>query len=317
MSSGNYIYDGKKMKFREAGRSLPAKIGRLVTYFLVSVSLAVLYYLVFSLFFDTYKERNIKEENRLLAKVYPDMEKREALLSDVIGGLQIRDDNIYKAVFHSVAPSRSRLLSVDLHSFDASLKDEDMVAYSSNAIDIMERSTAVVKENFEKALAICAEEGFVMPPMQLPLKDFTYAMTGASVGDKVSPFYKVAVKHTGIDFISPSGTPVYATGDGVVTNVERSRSGAGNVVEITHAGGFITRYAHLEDIVVPRGRKVNAGMLIGHVGISGQTFAPHLHYEVFDGDGMCDPINYFFGSVTPDEYANMLVMSVTTGQSMD
>ena len=317
MSSGRYIYDGKKMKFRKAGSTLSAKAVTVIKYFLVSVSLAVLYYFLFSLIFDTYKERSMKEENRLLSKIYPDMEKKEALLADVLDGLKVRDDNIYQSVFHSLAPSRSRLSSVDLHSIDASLKDEDIVAYSSKTLDIMENSMAVVEANFENVFARCTSEGFVMPPMCLPLKDFTYAMTGASVGDKISPFYKVPVRHTGIDFISPSGTSVYATGDGVVTDVIRSRSGAGNVVEISHEGGYVTRYAHIEDITVPRGRRVKTGELIGHVGISGQTFAPHLHYEVYKGDEVCDPIDYFFGSVTPEEYADMLVMSVTTGQSMD
>lgn len=317
MSSGKYIYDGNKMKFRKAGSSVSAIVGKVIKYFLASVSLAVIYYFVFAVFIDSYKERSMKDENRLMEKIYPDMERKDALLADVIEGLQARDDDIYQSVFHSLAPSRTRLSSVGLHSIDVSLKDEDIVAYSTKALDVMERSTATVEANFRKVFEICAAEGFVIPPMYLPLKDFTYAMTGASVGDKVSPFYKVAVRHNGIDFISPSGTPVYAAGDGIVTNVTRSRSGSGNVVEIAHEGGYVTRYAHLEDITVPKGRKVSAGMLIGHVGISGQTFAPHLHYEVYMGDKVCDPVNYFFGSVTPGEYADMLVMSVTTGQSMD
>ena len=317
MSSVKYIYDRNKMKFRKAGSSLSSILGRVIKYFLASVSLAVIYYLVFSLFIDTYKERSLKEENRLFAKIYPDMEKNDALLADVIDGLQSRDDIIYQSVFHSLAPSRNRLSSVDLHSVGESLKDEDIVAYASGVVTIMESSASTVEDNFRKVFEICASSEFVMPPMYLPLKEFTYAMTGASVGDKVSPFYKVAVKHNGIDFISPSGTPVYAAGDGVVTGVTRSRSGSGNVVEISHDGGYITRYAHLEDITVPKNRKVNAGTLIGHVGISGQTYAPHLHYEVYKGEELCDPVNYFFGSVTPEEYADMLVMSVTTGQSMD
>lgn len=317
MPNDNYIYDGREIKFKKARRTVPGMLGRALKYFLVSVSLAILYYFTFSLFFSTDTERRLKDENRMLEKLYPEMEKKEALLADVVGGLQVRDDEIYKAVFHSPAPSRSRLSSVDFLAVDSSLKDDDIVAYSTKTLDLLFRSTANVEANFRYVFGKFSEEGFVTPPMKLPIKEFTYAMTGASIGDRISPFYKVPVKHNGIDLISPSGTPVYATGDGVVSKVVRSSSSMGNLVEITHAGGYVTKYAHLEDIRVPRGQKVKAGSLIGHVGISGQTYAPHLHYEIYKDDEVCDPINYFFGSVGPADYTNMLVMSVSTGQSMD
>lgn len=317
MPNDNYIYDGKEIKFKKADRTVSGMIGRALKYVLASVSLAVLYYAVFALFFSTDTERLLRDENRMLEKVYPEMEKKEALLADVVGGLQARDDEIYNAVFHSPAPSRSRLSSVDFLAVDSSLKDDDIVEYSTRTLGMLSRSTANVEANFRYVFGKLSEEGFVVPPMNLPIKEFTYAMTGASVGDRISPFYKVPVKHNGIDLISPSGTPVYATGNGFVSKVVRSSSSMGNLVEITHDGGYVTRYAHLEDIAVPNGRKVKAGALIGHVGISGQTYAPHLHYEIYKGEEVCDPINYFFGSVGPDEYTNMLVMSVSTGQSMD
>ena len=117
--------------------------------------------------------------------------------------------------------------------------------------------------------------------------------------------------------ISPSGEPVYAAADGVVSNVIRSRKGLGNVVEIDHGNGYMTRYAHLADIEVRKGRKLTRGTRIGYVGVSGNSFAPHLHYEVIRDTVVLDPVNHMFASVTPEEYVNMLVMSVTTGQSMD
>ena len=109
MPNDNYIYDGKEIKFKKADRTVSGMIGRALKYVLASVSLAVLYYAVFALFFSTDTERLLRDENRMLEKVYPEMEKKEALLADVVGGLQARDDEIYNAVFHSPAPSRSRL----------------------------------------------------------------------------------------------------------------------------------------------------------------------------------------------------------------
>jgi murein DD-endopeptidase MepM/ murein hydrolase activator NlpD len=125
------------------------------------------------------------------------------------------------------------------------------------------------------------------------------------------------MKHNGLDLIAPAGEPVYAVADGVVKDVVKSRKGLGNVVVIDHGNGYVTRYAHLADIEVRKGRRVRMGARIGYVGVSGNSFAPHLHYEVQRDTLVLDPVNHFFASVTPDEYLNMLIMSVTTGQSMD
>ena len=125
------------------------------------------------------------------------------------------------------------------------------------------------------------------------------------------------MKHNGLDLIAPAGDPVYAVADGRVKEIIRSRKGLGNVVVIDHGNGYVTRYAHLADIETRKGRKVRRGARLGYVGVSGNSFAPHLHYEVLRDTLVLDPVNHFFASVTPEEYMNMLIMSVTTGQSMD
>ena len=161
------------------------------------------------------------------------------------------------------------------------------------------------------------DSGFVMPPMTNPLEGFSFAQTGASVGDKINPFYKVSIRHNGLDLIAPAGEPVYASADGTVRNIIRSRKGLGNVVEIDHGNGYVTRYAHLADIEVSKGRKLKKGARIGYVGVSGNSFAPHLHYEIIRDTLVMDPVHHLFASVSPEEYTNILIMAVSTGQSMD
>jgi murein DD-endopeptidase MepM/ murein hydrolase activator NlpD len=117
--------------------------------------------------------------------------------------------------------------------------------------------------------------------------------------------------------IAHSGDPVYAAADGIVQNVIRSRKGLGNVVEIDHGNGYVTRYAHLADVEVKKGRKLKKGARIGYVGVSGNSFAPHLHYEVIRDTVVLDPVNHMFASVSPEEYLNIMIMSVNTGQSLD
>ena len=162
-----------------------------------------------------------------------------------------------------------------------------------------------------------AKPSVVKPPMKSPIEGLKYAQVGSSVGQKLNPFYKVLAHHDGVDLIAGQGTPVLATADGVVTDVRKSGKGLGNVVEITHEGGYVTTFAHLEDIVVRKGEKVKAGKKLASVGMSGNSFAPHLHYEIRKDGKIEDPVNYMFGSFFPEEYMKVAYMAATTGQSMD
>ena len=245
------------------------------------------------------------------------MAKKEMLLADVVEGLKAKDDKIYEEIFNTAAPDMDRFSSLDFLMGLDSIPDSDIVLNSAGRLDVLERSAAKVEDNFTKVMEAIADKKFVMPPMSNPMRDFTFAQTGASTGDKINPFYKVPMKHNGLDLIAPAGEPVYVTADGVVKEVIKSRKGLGNVVVVDHGNGYITRYAHLADIEVRKGRKLKRGARIGYVGMSGNSFAPHLHYEVQRDTVVLDPVNHFFASVTPEEYMNMLIMSVTTGQSMD
>ena len=248
---------------------------------------------------------------------FPALEEKEQLVSDVIEGLMLKDDRIYEEIFHTSAPNMDPLSTIGFLSGMDSIPDSDIVLYADRKITGVEASAEKVEENFRRVMQALSDSGFVMPPMSNPLDDFSFAQTGASVGDKINPFYKVSIRHNGLDMIAPAGQPVHASADGVVSNITRSRKGLGNVVEIDHGNGYTTRYAHLADIEVSKGRKVKKGTRIGYVGVSGNSFAPHLHYEVLRDTVILDPVNHMFASVGPEEYANMLVMSVVTGQSMD
>ena len=173
-----------------------------------------------------------------------------------------------------------------------------------------------IEQAFRSAFAALGDSSNVIPPMSLPLEEVSYSQVGASVGTKLDPSYGAYVFHEGLDFIVPRGTEVLAAAAGVVSRVENSKK-FGRTVEITHAGGYKTVYAHLETVSVRRGEKVSRLEAIGTVGMTGKAFAPHLHYEVRQGEFTLDPVHYLFASVDAEEYANMLYMAVNTMQSMD
>lgn len=316
MKGEHYEID-KNLNFRRSTRNIWNVLKTAVKYAVATVSLAIFYYIVFALLISTDSEKRLIKENRLYEKHYEEMLERERLLADAIDVLEAKDNQIYDEVFHATAPKMDPLLSEDYLSVADSIPDVLMVEYATEKLSGVMESASKVEENFRKILELSASDEVVLPPFSLPLGTLSYAQTGASLGMKVNPFYKVESMHSGLDLIAPQGDPVYAVADGTVTNVISSRKGLGNVVEISHAGGYVTRYAHLADVTVRAGQSVKRGKMIASVGISGNSFAPHLHYEVLKDGVNLDPVDFLYVSVSPEEYANIKFMASRTGQSLD
>lgn len=317
MKEKGYIFDENNVRFRKVKTPVKKKLIRVLLFFVASISLTVVYYAVFALFFSTETERALERENEMYERELPQLQQKEELLGDVLEGLQGRDDRIYEEIFHASAPSLNPMTTVGDFSQLDSIPDDDLVRYAEEKLVKVVRSADAVEANFMRIAELLKDSSCVMPPMSIPLEDFTFAQTGASVGDKINPFYKVSVRHDGLDILAHSGEPVYAVADGVVADVVKSRKGLGNVVAIEHDGGYVTRYAHLADMEVRKGQTVRRGERIGFVGVSGNSFAPHLHFEVLKDTVVLDPVNHFFASLDPEEYVNVMIMSVTTRQSMD
>lgn len=310
-----YILD-KDFNLLKVTRSLSGILWTCAKWVIATASLAAFYYLIFSLVINTDEEKRLKQENRLYEKLYPEMEQKEKLISDVVKDLQARDNAIYKQIFKSQAPSVDPQNSALFFFATDSTEDKDIVEYTERRSLALLDMTSRIDSNF-KAVFSDAASSRALPPMLVPVPDLKFAQVGASVGKKMDPFYKVLTMHTGIDLIAGQGTPVIATADGVVLDVKRSGKGPGNVVEIGHDGGYRTLYAHLQDIVVRKGERVKAGRKIANVGMSGNSFAPHLHYEVHRDSLVLDPVNFFFASFSPEDYMKAAYMAATTGQSLD
>lgn len=315
--SRQYIFDKDDFRFRKAKTSVWAVFRKILMFLVASLSMAVLYYAVFALVFSTDEERRLRQENRMYEREFSAMEERERMLTEIVEGLHVRDNSIYEEIFHAPAPNMDPGSSLDYLVGLDSIPDKDIVKRSALRLGALTDRARGVEENFRDVIAMVQDRKFVMPPMSNPLKDMSFAQVGASTGERVNPFYKVKIEHNGLDMIASDGTPVYAAADGVVKDVVKSRKGLGNVVTVDHGNGYVTRYAHLADIEVRKGRRVRRGARIGYVGMSGNSFAPHLHYEVRKDTLILDPVHHFFAEVTPDEYMNMLIMSASTGQSMD
>lgn len=312
-----YVFDKASFSFKKASRTFWNVTGVIVKYAFLATCIAAVNYLIFAFFINTDTEKRLLRENNMYAKVYDQMLEREQLVGDVVSNLKIKDNQIYNDIFNSDAPDMDPVDMIGFVAQSDSIPDSDLVAYTARKADGISAKASVIGARLADITAAFSASAESLPPLSIPLRDISYAQVGASLGDKVNPFYKVPVSHYGVDLIAPQGDPVLASAPGYVSNVISSRKGQGNVVEITHPGGYVTRYAHLADVQVRKGNNVRKGTCLGYVGISGNSFAPHLHYEVLRDSTYLNPVNHFFASVSPEEYMNMLYMSVSTGQSMD
>ena len=310
----NYEFDNRSFSFKKVHRSFVNLLKNVVRVVLTSAVIALVTYFILSLFIKTDTEKRLARENNMYEKVYAQMQEREQLIGDAVSALQYKDNQIYRDIFNTDAPGMDPGSSLGFLASSDSLPNSDIVQYSKDKSNALLESAARIESLLSSIQDRCVQDSDSLPPLSSPLKTLSYAQVAASVGEKVNPFYKVPLDHNGLDIIAVQGEPVYATASGYVSDVITSRKGQGNVVEITHPSGYVTRYAHLSDIQVVQVRK---GACVGYVGISGNSFAPHLHYEIIKDGEYQDPVNFLFASVTPDDYLNMMYMSVNTGQSMD
>ena len=302
---------------RDAGRTVWTALLTAVNYFLLSVLLAAIYYAITALLVSTDSEKQLRRENSLYEKIYPGMVEDEKIVENVIRSLQIKDARIYKDVFYAEAPGLDPVGQTDFLSGGDTIPDRNIVRYTAAKADALLAASGKIDSIMRSASDKFSSKETVLPPLSLPLANVSYVQIGASVGDKMNPFLKVAAGHSGLDIIASRGEKVMASASGRVSLVRRSFKGEGNVVEITHPGGYLTRYCHLGDISVRNGQNVSVGAKIAEVGMSGNSLVPHLHYEILKDGEHLDPVHYLFASVTPYEYTNMLYMSVNTGQSLD
>lgn len=296
-----------------AGKILRRTLGLL----LGSVSVSIVVTGLFVWLIRTDEDRILRRENKQLAAQYEALRQREQRVSDAVGYLQVRDHDIYRDIFYADAPSLEMYRSDDFLAAIDTLPQGDLVLHTARKADALLAEAGAIEANFRGIARLIDRGRDTLPPMTIPVEGISYTQAGASLGERMSPLLKVGLNHTGLDLIAPQDTPVTAAAPGTVTRAEKTGKSLGNTVEISHPGGWKTRYRCLGEITVTQGQHVARGQIVGTVGMSGNAFAPHLHYEVLRDTLLLDPVSCLFATVTPTEYINMLYMSAHTGQSLD
>lgn len=316
-----YKFNHELLSYDVVRMTLGKKLLGFLPFVLSSIVLAfILYFFVFSVVFDSPKERKLKRElNQMLAQ-YDVLNREMQQAKDVLKDIQFRDDNIYRTIFEAdpISPSvrNAGFGGVNRYSDLAGYEYSDIVIESKEKLDILLKQLYVQSKSYDEVseLAMNKEKYLRCVPAIQPILNKDLTRIASYFGWRNDPVYKGTKKmHEGIDFSAQLGTDVFSTGDGVVEEVKYSRRGYGNQIIINHGFGYKSRYAHLYAIDVKEGQQIQRGEIIGRVGNTGKSVGPHLHYEVLKNNKAVDPINYFYQDLSPEEYDAMIEMSAQEG----
>ncbi|MDO5571819.1 MAG: M23 family metallopeptidase [Bacteroidales bacterium] len=310
-SSYERVYPSKKEKFFSVLRHIFS-----------GIIVGAITFGVFTYFVQSPGERKKTKEQELLLNQYEILTKRldEALL--ILDDIQQRDDNLYRVILQSDPISsktrKAAFENVKRYEDLLTLPDADLVVSTTQKMDLLARQLYIQSNSFEEIIDLgkTHEEKLRKLPAIQPVANKDLKRTASGYGWRVDPIYKTRKFHEGMDFSAAIGTPVFATGEGVVI-ATGWQQGYGNTVEIDHGFGYKTVYAHLNKIKTKKGAKVNRGDEIGEVGNTGKSTGPHLHYEVRLKGKPMNPMNYYFMDLSPEEYDAMIQIASNQGQVMD
>jgi hypothetical protein len=277
----------------------------------------------FDTFFESPKSRSQAVEIAFLTDQVKHIDGQMAAIEGAMNELGDRDEEIYRNIF-GATPYPAHLRDPGMGGSDRfrDLRGHDhseVVTGLRERIGSLERRIVAQDASFKELadLASDKEEMLQSIPAIQPVRNSDLKRMASGYGMRLHPIYKVRKMHWGMDFSAPTGSEIFATGDGVVVQVKRQYNGFGRHIRIKHGFGFETLYAHMSKTLVRKGQKVKRGDLIGLVGNTGTSVAPHLHYEVKKGDRRVNPAHYYFNDLTPEQYEAMLIMSENPGQSFD
>lgn len=325
MSKVKYYYDSETLSYRKIERKKGRQIGIVFLYILGMVLggfvLLLVYLNIPSI--ETPREKIAKRELANMQLQFELLNKKMMHMENVLASIEERDNNIYRLYFEAdPIPEEQRKAGFggvnrykDLEGFDNS----NLIVSTAKRLDILMKQMVVQSKSLDEITALATEKEKLLAsiPAIQPVSNEDLSRMASGYGWRTDPFTKARKFHYGMDFTSPRGTPIYATGDGQVVRADNRATGYGNHIVIDHGFGYETLYAHLHKYNVRKWQKVKRGDIIGFVGSTGRSQAPHLHYEVLKDGRHTNPIHFYYGNMTAEEFDLLLQKSQEENQSLD
>ena len=324
MSKVRYRFNTKSLTYEKVKTTLRERLWRLTTYLATGLVFATLTIFLSRQFLPSPSEKKRDREIEALKLQYELLEKKMIQAEAVLSDLEDRDDNIYRAIFESEPVPKSIRYGgsggSDKYEVFDSYENADLLKTVTQRMERLTKQIYIQSKSFDEVVKLAKnkEKLFASLPAIMPInqKDLSHAIT-SGFGWRTHPIYKTQEFHQGMDFSAEQGTPIYATGDGTIAEADNLAQGYGNHVVINHGFGYQTLYGHMSRIACRAGQKVLRGQLIGYVGSTGLSTAPHVHYEVIKNGVAVNPINYYYNDLSPQQYQMLVESSKKATQSFD
>lgn len=325
MSKVKYYYDSENLAYKRIQTKKRKKFAYVVLFLLSSALFGFLSFilLINTNYFETPKDKIQAREIEVLKLNYTVLNKKLDLMDDVLEAIENRDNNIYRIYFNATPISEEERKAgfggvnryKDLQGFNNS----ELIENTTRRVDVLTKELVIQSKSLDEIVALAKQKEKLLAaiPAIQPVKNEDLKQMASGFGYRSDPFTKIRKFHYGMDFTARTGTPIYATGDGVVYKADASLSGYGNHIEINHGYGYKTLYAHLSEYNCRPGQRVKRGDIIGYVGSTGRSQAPHLHYEVFKNGERVNPLNFYYGSISAKEYVEISKLANQENQSLD
>ena len=325
MKKVKYYYDSENLAYRKIKPKKGRKLGVIAMFLLASALFGFICFVILinTPYFETPKDRLQAREIENMKINYSILNKKMDQVDEVLESVAARDNNLYRVYFNSSPiPNEQRKAGFggvnrykNLEGYDNS----ELVVSTTKRVDIISKELVIQSKSLDEILKLAKEKEKLLgaiPAIQ-PVKNENLKQMASGFGYRSDPFTKIRKFHAGMDFSAKTGTPIYATGDGVVERADNTASGYGNHIVIRHGFGYKTLYAHLSKYKVKRGEKVKRGDVIGYVGSTGRSEAPHLHYEVHKNGEIVNPLNFYYGNISAAEFAAISKLANQENQSLD
>ncbi len=323
MSKVKYYYDSETLSYKKIEKK-KRKTFKFILLFLSAAALFAFFFIfIAGQYFESPKEKALTRELQNLKLNFEILNKKFDEAESVLTNIEERDNAIYRVYFETnPIPEEQRLAGfggINRYKKYEGYDNSKLIIESNKRIDKLQKRIVVQSKSLDEIAVLAKEKENLLAaiPAIQPIKNEDLTRMASGFGMRSDPFTKVRKMHWGMDFTAPRGTPIYASGNGKVVRADNKSSGYGNHIRIDHGYGYVSLYAHLYKYKVRVNQKVKRGDLIGFVGSTGRSEAPHLHYEVFKDDKRINPINFYYGSLTAEEYNKLLEHASLENQSLD
>lgn len=329
MSNSKFYYDPNTLSFEKVRKTWWQIVLRIFGFISATLITSAIVIWAFLSFFPSPNEKRLNEELETMKLQYALLSKELDDMNIVLDEIADRDDNIYRVIFAAdPIPSEIRSMGIGgsagnrYRQFDH-LETKDLLIHLTEKTKLVQRRLVQQSKSYDEVAELAKQKNELIAtiPAIQPVANKDLKRISSGFGWRVDPHYKTKKFHAGLDFSAPIGTPIYATGDGVIEKAiqrkYRTTLGLGNYVKIKHGFGYQTIYGHMSKVIVRTGQKVKRGQIIGYVGNSGKSTAAHLHYEVVRNGKKVNPVDFFYNDLTPEQYAKVIEMASKGNQPFD